>query len=83
MYNLPSLKQLTVRSQSVASSQSYIPFSSGPRKLWSDESLQKAVAAVEKGEDSIRRAADKYGLPRSTLHDHISEKVQYGANQHT
>ena len=63
----------------MASSQSYIPIRSGPRKLWSDESLQKAVAAVEKEEDSIRRAADKYGLPRSTLHDHVSGKVQYGA----
>ena len=79
MYNLPSLKQHTVRSQSVALSQSYIPTRSGPHKLWSDESLQKAVAAVEKGEDSIRRAANKYGLPRSTLHDHVSGKVQYGA----
>ena len=79
MHKLPSLKQRTVRSQSMALSQSCIPIRSGPCKLWSDESLQKAVAAVEKGEDSIRHAANEYGLPHSTLHDHISGKVQYGA----
>ena len=59
--------------------QSYTLIRSGPHKLWSDESLQKAVAAAEKGEDSIRSVADKYGLPHSTLHDCISGKVQYGA----
>ena len=48
MHNLHSLNQYTVRSQSIASLQSYMLIRSGPCKLWSDESLQKVVAAVEK-----------------------------------
>ena len=36
-------------------------------------------AAVEQGGSSIRRAAVEYGIPRSTLHDHISGKVEHGA----
>ena len=40
---------------------------SDPRKLWDDESMQKAIAAVEQGGASIRHAAEKYGIPRSRL----------------
>ena len=29
--------------------------------------MQKAIAAVEQGGASIRHAAEKYGIPRSTL----------------
>lgn len=42
--------------------------------LWKIESLEKAIVAVEKG-TSIRRAAEMHGIPRSTLHDHISGRV--------
>ena len=28
---------------------------------------------------AIRRAAEDYGIPRSTLHDHVSGRVQFGA----
>ena len=28
---------------------------------------------------AIRRAAEKYGVPCSTLHDHVSGRVQFGA----
>ena len=47
-----------------------------PRRygLWKVESLEKAIIAVEKG-TSIRRAAEMHGIPRSTLHDHISGRV--------
>ena len=38
---------------------------------WSDVNMEKAVAAVEKGK-SIRRSAEKYGVPQSTLHDRVS-----------
>ncbi len=41
--------------------------------------MQKAVAAVEKQGESIRRVSEKYGIPRSTLHDHISGKVEHGS----
>lgn len=38
--------------------------------------MQKAVAAVECEGESLRCAAEKYG---STLHDHVSGKVEFGA----
>ena len=47
-------------------------------RSWSDVSMEKAVTAVEKGE-SVRKSAVKYSVPRSTLHDRVSGKVQLGA----
>ena len=44
-------------------------------RLWTQESLDEAIALVEKG-TSIRRAAEMFGVPRSTLHDHASGRVQ-------
>lgn len=35
-------------------------------KLWSEESMENAIHAVEKG-SKIREAANKFGIPRSTL----------------
>ena len=40
--------------------------------------MSEAVADVEKGM-SIRCASEKYSIPRSTLHDHVSGKVKFGA----
>lgn len=37
-----------------------------------------AIADIEKGM-SIRRASEKYNIPRSTLHDHVSGKIAFGA----
>jgi len=34
--------------------------------------------AVEKGE-SVRRAAEMFNVPKSTLHDHVTGKVMFGA----
>ena len=45
---------------------------------WTNESMNNAMFACEKGK-SLRRAADMYGVPKSTLHDHISGKVQLGS----
>ena len=28
---------------------------------------------------AIRRAAEEYGVPHSTLHDHVSGRIQFGA----
>ena len=50
----------------------YSPQRCGPHRLWDDASMCKAVVAVEQGGDSIRQ----YGVPRSTLHDHVSGKVE-------
>ncbi len=41
--------------------------------------MEKAVCAVVGGELSIRRAAQQYNVPRSTLGDHVSGRVQPGA----
>ena len=37
--------------------------------------MESAIAAVQKGV-SLRRAAEMYSIPRSTLHDHVSGKVK-------
>ena len=37
----------------------------------------KAMDAVSKG-SSTKGAAEKYGVPRTTLQDHVSEYVQHG-----
>lgn len=47
-------------------------------KRWSQEDLLKAIIEVSAGKESIRHKAAKYSIPRSTLHDHVSLKVQVG-----
>ena len=47
-------------------------------KNWNDERLGRACDAVHKGM-AIRRAAEGYRVPRSTLHDHVSGRVQFEA----
>lgn len=48
-------------------------------KLYSELHLQKAYESVRDGSLSIRRAAEEFGVPRSTLHDHTSGHVLPGA----
>ena len=48
-------------------------------KLWSDSRMMKACEAVQKGELSVRRAAEQYCVPKPTLHDHVSGRVLVGA----
>ncbi len=45
----------------------------------SADQLQLAYNAVVKRGLSVRRAAEEYRIPRSTLHDRISGKVAFGA----
>lgn len=45
---------------------------------WSDVSMTKAMAMVEKGM-SIRRASEMFGVPKSSLHDRVSGRVQHGS----
>ena len=57
------------------------PHSTGHRdtyKRWDFESLKRACEAINDGMP-IRRAAEQYKIPRSTLHDHISGKVEMGS----
>ena len=42
---------------------------------YSQVSLDKAYEAVVSKQMSLRRAAEEYGIPRSTLHDKVSGKV--------
>ena len=43
---------------------------------WAFNALEKATQEVQEGKLSIRGAASKYGIPRSTIHDHTSCKVK-------
>ena len=47
------------------------------RKQWSDESMLLAMEAVKNG-TPIQRAAKLHGVPRTTLHDRTSGRVQHG-----
>ena len=46
-------------------------------KRWDPDTLRKACKAVNDGM-TIRRAAEKFDVPHSTLHDHITGKVLAG-----
>uniref|UniRef100_A0A1X7T9Q4 HTH psq-type domain-containing protein n=1 Tax=Amphimedon queenslandica TaxID=400682 RepID=A0A1X7T9Q4_AMPQE len=48
-------------------------------KLWTDSNLYKVYLAVQKDGVSVRRAAEMYNIPKSTLHDSISGHVQFGS----
>ena len=46
-------------------------------KSWNNENLQRACDAVHQGM-AIRRAAEEYAIPRSTLHDYITGRSLIG-----
>ena len=67
----------------------YVPFA--PQRLptyrgYSTISVEKAYQAVIAGEMSLRKAAEEYGVPRSTLHAKVQGKVpisvKSGAKKH-
>jgi hypothetical protein len=41
--------------------------------LWTQDRLNQAFSAVEKG-TGVRRAVEMFGVPHFTLHDHVSGK---------
>ena len=41
-------------------------------KAWDESMMTKAVSAVTKGATSVREAALKFGIPKSTLGDRVS-----------
>ena len=49
-------------------------------KAWSDESMTNAISAVTQEGMSVRRAAETYGIPRSTLGHRISGRIVHGAS---
>ena len=54
----------------------------GIKNRWSDEQLHAAMSAVRSKELSAGAASRKYGIPRSTLHDHLvgKSKRRYGGH---
>ena len=50
----------------------------GSYRAWDEVSMENAVKEVEMGE-SIRRAAEMYGIPRSTLHNRVTGKTGFDA----
>ena len=77
----PPLKERILRSKSQSPSCVSLHIQNRPHeyKSWSIDHLQQAYDAVTKRGLSVRRASEEYRVPRSTLHDRISGKVQFGA----
>lgn len=49
------------------------------RQSWANESMQKAIEAVISGSMGYQKAADSFGVPRSTLVDRV-KKQKAGAS---
>nr|XP_034317011.1 uncharacterized protein LOC117686289 [Crassostrea gigas] len=49
------------------------------RRRWSPESMAAAVNEVKNGFLSLLKASKKYNVPKSTLHDHVTDRVKDGA----
>ena len=47
-------------------------------KCWLDGRIEKAMAAVKDQGFTVRRAAEEYAIPKSTLHDRVSGRVLPG-----
>lgn len=48
------------------------------RKLWDNASVVMAIEAVKDGKFGINRAAKEHGVPRTTLKDRLSGRVEHG-----
>ena len=49
---------------------------SSSKQGWTQEDLDKALHSIQQVNVPIRTAARTYGIPKSTLHDHYSQKVK-------
>ena len=62
------------------SSKRYPTFACNVRKgVWSEQAMEKALQAYTAGEMTLREASTQFGVPKSTLHDRVSGRVQPGA----
>lgn len=50
----------------------------GSYRKWDEVNMMNAMLAIERG-NSLRQAAEMYQVPKSTLFDHVSGKVAFGA----
>ena len=77
--NCPSLKERIVRSSTpIPDFSSQLVGIPDRYKRYTDEQLEKAYKCATQGELSIRRAAEAFDIPRSTLYDKISGKSGFG-----
>ena len=53
--------------------------SQGMKKKYEPGALNAAIEAYQRGQLSMRKAAATFGVPLTTLHDHLSGKVEPGA----
>lgn len=84
MYPHPPLVNRIARTESIPPSifpqhHANVSVPHGVYRTWDDISLMNAMSAVERGTASLRKSAEMYKIPLSTLHDHVSGKVAYGA----
>jgi len=49
-------------------------------KCWTSDRISKALEAVTLQGLTVRRAAEQYDIPKSTLHDRVSGRVMAGAS---
>ena len=79
----PPLKDRIRRARSTTPCSSSLSDSSSGRsgqyKAWNSINMERALTLVDQG-TSVRCVAEKCGVPKSTLHDRISGKVQQGTN---
>jgi hypothetical protein len=51
---------------------SHVPLRPVQYKSWSEENMSKAITAVVQDDVSVRKAAELYNVPKSTLGDRIT-----------
>ena len=56
------------------------PNRSSRRKKWTLQQMEAAMESALSGNMSINRAAELHGVPRTTLQDRLSGRVQHGKN---
>ena len=49
------------------------------RKQWTEEQMHQAIECARSGAASANKAAEMYGIPKSTLKDRLSGRVQPGS----
>ena len=81
MLHCPPLRERVYRGKPSAAVHAVarIPIIRADYKQWPEWSMKKAVDAVTVQKLSIRRAAEQYSIPKSTLGDRVSGRVQFGA----
>jgi hypothetical protein len=52
----------------------------GKRNLWTNEQVEAAMLSMGNEEMSANKAADLHGVPRSTLKNRLSGRVEHGKN---